>query len=192
MALRDILLYPHEVLATRAAPIAQVDDATRQLIEDMAQTMYHAPGIGLAAPQIGVLQRLTVIDVSPREEVEGEEDLFPEGRHLQVFVNPEIVRREGKIQWQEGCLSIPGVYEKVDRSAKIVVQALDGLGREFELEADGLLAVCIQHELDHLDGIVFFDRLSPLKRRMALKKYKRAIARAEEDAAEEAQAQRPR
>ena len=165
MALRDIILYPHDVLSTKAAPVGEVDDALRQLVDDMIETMYDAPGIGLAAPQIGILQRLTVIDISSEENPD----------KLYTFINPQIVHAEGRIVWEEGCLSIPGAYEKVERSNKIVVQALDRDGEEFELEADGLLAVAIQHEIDHLDGVVFLDHLSSLKRRMALKKYKKNL-----------------
>ncbi|MEM1348447.1 MAG: peptide deformylase [Myxococcota bacterium] len=167
MALRDIILYPHEVLTRRAAEVDVVGGATRELVADMVETMYDAPGIGLAAPQVGVLERITVIDVAPRE------DDGPGEPELHVFINPEIVHREGAITWEEGCLSIPGIYEKVHRAEKIVVQALDANGEEFELEADGLLSVCIQHEIDHLDGVVFLQHLSGLKRRMALKRYKK-------------------
>jgi peptide deformylase len=174
MAKREIVLYPDPVLAKRAAEVPVVDDAIKQLVDDMAETMYAAPGIGLAANQIGVLSRVVVMDVSPPEEE----------RELRVFINPVITAREGKITWEEGCLSIPGVYEKVERSGKLTVEALDRDGNPFTLEADGLLAVCIQHEIDHIDGVVFFDRISMLKRRMALKRYKRVLerrARGEED-----------
>ncbi|MEC9441781.1 MAG: peptide deformylase [Myxococcota bacterium] len=171
MALRDIILYPHDVLSTKAAPVGEVDDALRQLVDDMIETMYDAPGIGLAAPQIGILQRLTVIDISSEENPD----------KLYTFINPQIVHAEGRIVWEEGCLSIPGAYEKVERSNKIVVQALDRDGEEFELEADGLLAVAIQHEIDHLDGVVFLDHLSSLKRRMALKKYKKNLEAMEKE-----------
>ena len=166
MAIRDIILFPDDVLTTPAEPVGEVDERVRQLVDDMAQTMYDAPGIGLAAPQVGVLRRLTVIDTSPQEEDE---------RDLHVFIDPEIVRAEGRIVWEEGCLSIPGVYEKVERANKIVVQARDRAGEEFELEADGLLAVAIQHEVDHLDGVLFLEHLSGLKRRMALKKYRKNL-----------------
>lgn len=174
MAKREIVLYPDPVLAKRAEEVREVTDATRQLVDDMVETMYAAPGIGLAANQIGVLERVVVMDVAPAEEP----------RDLRVFINPVITKREGKITWEEGCLSIPGVYEKVDRSGKLTVQALDRDGKPFELEADGLLAVCIQHEIDHIDGVVFLDRISMLKRRMALKRYKRVLerrARGEDD-----------
>lgn len=176
MAIRPIVMYPHDVLATKASPVREVDAQVRQLVDDMIETMYDAPGVGLAAPQVGVLQRVAVIDVSARDE---------EGR-LFVFINPEIIHREGKILWEEGCLSIPGVYEKVERAEKVVVRALDEEGRPFEVEAEELFAVAIQHEIDHLDGVVFLDHLSHLKRRMALKRYKKQLQRMEEEAADEA------
>ena len=169
MALRDIILYPHDVLTAQAQPVLDVDEVIRELVDDMIATMYNAPGIGLAAPQVGVLQRLTVIDISSEESPD----------QLYTFINPQIVHAEGRIVWYEGCLSIPGVYEKVERSGKIVVQALDREGDEFELEAEGLLAVALQHEIDHLNGVVFLDHLSPLKRRMTLKKYRKHLEREE-------------
>lgn len=172
MSLRDIVLYPSDVLSTKAAAVDVVDDDVRQLIDDMVETMYDAPGIGLAAPQVNVLKRITVIDASGAEEPSD----------LKIFVNPQIVHREGKIIWEEGCLSIPGVYEKVHRANTVVVQALDRDGKEFELEATELLAVALQHEIDHLDGIVFFDRVSPLKRRMLTKKYKKILLNMEREA----------
>ena len=176
MALRDIILYPNDVLATEAAAVAQVDDEVRQLIDDMIQTMYHAPGIGLAAPQVDVLSRVTVIDIHA-----GADDASQE---LRVFVNPKIVWAKGHILWEEGCLSIPGIYEKVERADKVCVQALDRQGQEFELEASGLLSVALQHEIDHLDGVVFLSHLSPLKRRLALKRYKKHLAALEQERAE--------
>lgn len=175
MALLDIVLYPNDVLATKAKVVDEVNDDVRKLVDDMVQTMYDAPGIGLAAPQIGLLHRITVIDIS------GPEDQAD----LKVFINPEIVHREGKIVWEEGCLSIPGVYEKVNRAKKVIVQALDQHGQEFELEAEELLAVALQHEIDHLDGIVFLDHLSPLKRRMLMKKYRKHLERMALEAQEE-------
>lgn len=172
MAIRDIVFYPDEVLATRCDPVEEIDDSIRELVDDMVETMYDAPGIGLAAPQVGITKRITVIDVEAGTE---------ENNELRVFINPEIVEREGRILWEEGCLSIPGVYEKVSRSKRIVVRALNRDGEEFELEAEGLLAVCIQHEIDHLDGVVFLEHLSHLKRRLALKKYKKHLAKMAED-----------
>ncbi|MFU8802799.1 MAG: peptide deformylase [Bradymonadaceae bacterium] len=170
MAILDIVLYPSDILNVRCAPVDTVDGGIRQLVDDMAETMYDAPGIGLAAPQIGVDKRITVIDVAHRDE---EKDLH-------VFINPEIIDREGKILWEEGCLSIPGIYEKVQRSEKVVVRALDRDGNPFELEAEEILAVALQHEIDHLDGVLFLDHLSHLKRRLALKRYKKLLARAAE------------
>ena len=151
MALLPILRFPDPRLHTRAAPVAQVDDSIRQLVRDMAETMYEAPGIGLAATQVDVHKRVVVIDVS-----EDRSD-------LRVFINAEIVEKSGEHIGEEGCLSVPGIYETVCRAEHVRVRALDGEGKPFELEADGLLAVCIQHELDHLEGKVFVEYLSPLK-----------------------------
>ena len=132
--------------------MAKVDDRIRTLIRDMAETMYEAPGIGLAATQVNVHERVVVIDVSEDQS------------SLQAFINPEILERSGEQVGEEGCLSVPGVYDKVVRAERVKVRALNEKGESFELEADGLLAVCIQHELDHLLGKVFVDYLSPLKR----------------------------
>jgi peptide deformylase len=147
-----ILEYPDPRLRTRAEPVGHVDDALRQLADDLIETMYAAKGIGLAATQVDVHRRLIVIDVSPGHD------------HPQVFVNPEIIAREGQDTLQEGCLSLPGIYDKVQRSTKIRVRALGRNGKPFEQEAQGLEAVCIQHEMDHLEGKVFVDYLSELKR----------------------------
>ena len=151
MALRSILRYPDERLHTIAEPVAHVNDEIRRLIEDMAETMYAAPGIGLAATQIDVHQQVIVIDVSETRDL------------LLVLVNPEIVERRGVSELEEGCLSVPGIFDRVSRSAWIKVRALDRNGQPFEREADGLLSVCIQHEMDHLKGIVFVEYLSRLK-----------------------------
>ena len=151
MALLPILRYPDPRLHKRAAPVDAVDESIRRLVQDMAETMYEAPGIGLAATQVDVHKRVVVIDVS-----EDRSD-------LRVFINPEIVEKSGEHVGEEGCLSVPGIYEKVCRAERVKVKALDVDGKAFELEADGLLAVCIQHELDHLDGKVFVEYLSPLK-----------------------------
>ncbi len=164
-------MFPNDVLATKAEAVRTIDAEVRQLVDDMIETMYDAPGVGLAAPQVGVLKRVTVIDVSARDET----------GQLYVFINPEIVHREGKIMWEEGCLSLPGIYEKVARAAKVVVKALDEDGNPFEVEAEELFAVAIQHELDHLDGVMFLDRLSHLKRRLAIKRYKKLLLRADEE-----------
>lgn len=154
----DILQYPDPRLRVRAAPVTTVDANVRELIDNMAETMYQAPGIGLAAIQVGVAKRVVVIDISQ------------ERNDLKAFVNPEIVAQEGDAVMDEGCLSVPGVYEPVARAQKVRVRALDRDGNPFELEAEGLLAVCIQHEIDHLDGKVFVDYLSRLKQQRIRKK----------------------
>ncbi len=151
MALLPILRYPDPRLHTRAALVREVDDTVRKLIADMAETMYEAPGIGLAATQVDVHRRIVVIDVSEDKSA------------LLALINPEIISRSGEQICEEGCLSVPGIYDKVARAEKVRVQALNQLGERFELDAEGLLAVCIQHELDHLDGKVFVEYLSQLK-----------------------------
>lgn len=158
MAIREILHYPDPRLRIQALPVARVDQEIQTLIRDMAETMYKAPGIGLAATQINVAKRVVVIDISPNHN------------DLRVFVDPVIVHREGVYGIEEGCLSVPGIYEEVERAQKVRVQALDGNGTRFELEAEDLLAVCIQHEIDHLDGKVFVDYLSRLKQQRIRKK----------------------
>jgi len=151
MALLPILHYPDPRLHKVAAPVKQVDDKIRKIIKDMADTMYAAPGIGLAATQVDVHLRLIVIDISETRD------------QLQVFINPEIITAEGEAECEEGCLSVPGIFEKVTRAAKVTVSALDEQGHRRQFEADGLLAVCIQHEMDHLVGRVFVEKLSRLK-----------------------------
>lgn len=158
MALRKILHYPDPRLRRRAEPVGEVTDEIRTLVDDMAETMYDAPGIGLAAIQIGVAKRVVVIDLSEARD------------QLQVFVNPEVVSKEGEQIMEEGCLSVPGIFEPVTRAGFVRVRALDRDGRPFELEASGLLATCIQHEIDHLDGTVFVDYLSRLKQERIRKK----------------------
>jgi len=158
MAIRNILHYPDPRLRTHAKPVAEVDAEVRQLIDDMAETMYDAPGIGLAATQIDVHLRVVVIDISK------------ERNQLHVFVNPEILSTEGEETMEEGCLSVPGFYESVTRAEKISLKALGRDDQPFEMEVDGMLAVCIQHEVDHLIGKVFVDYLSRLKQRRIQKK----------------------
>ena len=148
----DILFYPDPLLRRTAAPVPEVDGEVATLVDRMFETMYEAPGIGLAATQVNVHRRIVVIDVS-------EENDSP-----LTLINPELLLAEGKGEMQEGCLSIPGVYENVSRAEAVRIAAIDREGRPFELEAEGLLAVCIQHEIDHLDGRLFVDYLSPLKR----------------------------
>lgn len=158
MALLDILIVPDPRLRRVARPVVEVDDAIRRLTDDMFDTMYDAPGIGLAATQVNVHKRVVVIDLS-----DDKSDAL-------VLINPEIVARDGESLRQEGCLSIPGVFEDISRAASVTVEALDRDGKPFTCSADGLLAACIQHEIDHLDGKVFLDYLSPLKRNRIVKK----------------------
>jgi len=162
MAKLPILEFPDPRLRTIAKPVDQVDAELSRLIDDMFETMYAAPGIGLAATQVDVHRRLLVLDVS-------EDQSRP-----MVFVNPEILSAEGHQVYQEGCLSVPGIYADVTRANSVRVRALDRHGAAFEIEADGLLAVCIQHEMDHLAGKVFVDYLSPLKREQVRKKLAKA------------------
>ena len=152
MALRTILKYPDTDLKNPAAPVREIDGVIDELARDMAETMYAAPGIGLAATQVDVHKRVIVIDISETRD------------QLRVFVNPELLLAEGEAECEEGCLSVPGYYDKVTRAANIRVRAQNERGESFELATDGLLAVCIQHEMDHLLGKVFVDYLSPLKR----------------------------
>jgi peptide deformylase len=158
MTVRTILHYPDQRLRCKANPVPEVTDDIRRLVDDMAETMYQAPGIGLAAIQVNEAWRIIVIDIS-------------ETRHsLQVFINPEILSREGEQEREEGCLSVPGIYEPVKRANRIRLRALDRDGKPVEFEAEGLLATCIQHEIDHLDGKVFVDYLSRLKQTRIRKK----------------------
>ncbi|MDH5631380.1 MAG: peptide deformylase [Gammaproteobacteria bacterium] len=158
MAIRTILHYPDPRLRTVAKPVTEFDNALRTLAQDMAETMYDAPGIGLAATQVDVHQRVVVIDITH------------EKNDLRVLINPEIVERRGEEEMEEGCLSVPGIYDTVTRADWVRVRARDVDGKEFEIETDGLLAVCIQHEIDHLDGKVFVDYLSRLKQQRIQKK----------------------
>ena len=151
MPLLKILHFPDPRLHKVAKPIAQVDDAIRQLAADMAETMYAAPGIGLAATQVDQHIRMLVVDISEDKN------------ELRTFINPEILTKAGETVYEEGCLSVPGIYDKVTRAEQIKVRALDLNGQSFEMEADGLLAICLQHEIDHLDGKVFVEYLSRLK-----------------------------
>ncbi len=164
MAILPIIQYPDERLHKVAKTIDQIDDATRKLVRDMAETMYAAPGVGLAATQVDKHIRLIVIDVSETHD------------DLKVLINPELLGSSGNNEHEEGCLSVPGIYEKVTRAERVTVRAQDEHGKTFTLEADGLLAVCIQHEMDHLRGKVFVEYLSQLKQsriRAKLKKHRR-------------------
>ncbi|AVG15638.1 MULTISPECIES: peptide deformylase [Chromobacteriaceae] len=151
MALLNILHYPDERLHTVAKPVEVFDAALQQQIDDMFETMYEAKGIGLAATQVDYHRRLVVMDISEERD------------ERRVFINPEIVAKDGETVYEEGCLSVPGIYDKVTRAEHVKVKALDRDGKPFELEAHGLLAICIQHEIDHLNGVVFVERLSQMK-----------------------------
>ncbi len=165
MALLPILEYPDPRLKTVAVPVTRFDDRLRRLVADMAETMYEAPGVGLAATQVDVHERLLVIDVSENKD------------QLRVFINPEIAwASDERVECEEGCLSVPGVYDAVTRPAKVRVKAQDERGDTFELDCEGLLAVCVQHEMDHLLGKVFVEYLSPLKQdRIKSKMRKRRV-----------------
>ena len=161
MALLPILQYPDSRLYTVATPVHRVDDEIRRLIKNMADTMYAAPGVGLAATQVDDHRRVIVIDISESRD------------QLHAFINPEIITRSGAAEREEGCLSVPGIFEKVPRAERITVHALDAAGQRFALDAEGLIAVCIQHEIDHLDGKVFVEYLSRLKQQRILAKLKK-------------------
>jgi len=163
MAVLPILRFPNPILKEKAKPVQKVDDSIRKLVQDMAETMYSAPGVGLAANQVGFPLRLAVIDVTPANEP----------KNLLVLINPEIVSAEGECTWDEGCLSVPDCNEEVKRNQKVVVRFLNLQGERVELAGEALLAVALQHEIDHLDGLLFFDRLSPLKRRLVKNKLRK-------------------
>jgi peptide deformylase len=163
--IRKILIYPDPELKKKSHPVTVINEKTRELVQDMLETMYDAPGVGLAAPQIGVHQRIAVIDVSGRDE---KPDVI-------VAINPVIVHSEGESYEEEGCLSVPHYAANVRRHAKVVVKALNLEGEEVAYNAEGLLAIALQHEIDHLDGILFIDHLSNLKREMFQKKYRRKL-----------------
>lgn len=158
MALLEILHFPDARLRLKAQPVAQVDDAIRQTVDNMFETMYEAPGIGLAATQVDIQQQIIVIDVSKDKN------------QPLCLINPQILAKTGEEEMEEGCLSVPGFYETVRRAEQITVRALDRDGTPFEMEADDLLAVCIQHEMDHLNGKLFVDYISPMKRQRIQKK----------------------
>jgi peptide deformylase len=166
MAIRTIRVYPDPVLRTKTAHVKKIDGSLDGLIQDMVETMHAAPGVGLAANQVGVSLQLAVIDLSSREDAE---DRHP----LLVFINPEIISQEGAAVEEEGCLSIPDFSEKVKRAAKVRVRAQDRTGKTFEIEAEGLLAKAFQHEIDHLNGLLFVDHLSPLKKSIFKRRYRK-------------------
>jgi peptide deformylase len=169
MALRDILVIPDKRLRQKSAVVKTVDKPLRKLVDDMFETMYAAPGIGLAAIQVGVPQRVVTMDLGKKDEP----------KQPQVFINPEVVWKSPEVAtYEEGCLSIPEYYEEVERPQKVRVKYMDIDGKPREIEADGLLATCLQHEIDHTNGVLFIDYISKLKRDMVMKKFKKAAKKA--------------
>jgi len=166
MAILPILTVPDPVLKQKSLPVEQVDDALRALMDDMLETMYDAPGIGLAAIQVGVAKRVIVMDLAPSEEP----------RQPRFFINPEILwKSEETAPYEEGCLSVPDIYDEVERPARVRLRYLNYQGEQVEEDAEGIYAVCIQHEMDHLEGVLFIDYLSRLKREQAVKKVKKLV-----------------
>lgn len=172
MSVREIKKYPDPVLKKKTARVERIDDSIQQLIDDMVETMYAAPGVGLAANQVGVSLQLAVIDLGEREEGEQRHPLI-------VIINPEIISQEGQITEEEGCLSVPDYSETVRRAKKVKVRALDRTGKPFEMEAEGLLAKAFQHEIDHLNGLLYIDRLSSLKKSFFKRRYKKVLEETE-------------
>ena len=164
MSVLEIKKYPDKILKKKTSSVDAIDDELQSLIDNMIETMYAAPGVGLAAPQVGVSKRLAVLDISSKDHQ------FP----LIVLINPVITMKEGTIEFEEGCLSLPEYTAKVERAENVLVNAVDRKGKPFELEAGGLLAIALQHEIDHLDGILLIDRISPIKREFFKKRYKKA------------------
>lgn len=166
MSLLEIVLYPDPILREKCEPVTEITDEIRALIDDMTQTMYDAPGIGLAASQVGSRHRVIIVDVGDDEET---------GRRSRLYqiINPEIIETAGSVESEEGCLSIPDIRESVKRSRSITVQGLDPDGKTIKIEAEGLLSICLQHEIDHLDGILFIDRISRLKRELVKSRLKK-------------------
>jgi peptide deformylase len=174
MALRPVLKFPDKRLRRQSRPITTVDDALRELAQDMCEVMYDEPGIGLAAPQVGVPIRLIVVDTDWNQEDGSREPL--------ILINPEIAEREGKITWTEGCLSVPDFEAEVERSKNVQLVAHDLEGEELVIDAEELRAVCFQHEIDHLDGILFIDHISRLKRNLYVSRRKKQLRREQEEA----------
>lgn len=163
MAVLEIRKYPDEILKKKAIPVAEIDKNIQKLIDDMIETMYKANGVGLAAPQVGISKKLIVVDTSAREE----------NNSLIVLINPEIINSEGEILSEEGCLSLPGFTTRLKRGEKILVKGFDRNGKKIEIYAEGLLARVLQHEIDHLDGMLIIDRISSLKRELFRRKYQK-------------------
>ena len=174
MALREVLQFPDARLKRKSEPITEITDAHRELASDMCDVMYDEPGIGLAAPQVGVAIRLIVVDTEWNDEGNDRDAL--------IVINPELVQPEGSLTWNEGCLSVPDYTADVDRAQRVTVFGTDLDGNPIEEHAEGLRAVCFQHEVDHLDGILFIDRISRLKRSLYVKKRKKQLAQEEDEA----------
>ena len=176
MAIRDIIILPDKRLRLKSEPIKRIDAGIRKLVEEMFETMYDAPGIGLAAIQVGIAKRVVTMDLSKKDDEKAP----------QVFINPEVTwTSEEKSTYEEGCLSIPEYYEEVERPTRVKVKYLDLDGKEHEIEADGLFATCLQHEIDHTNGVLFIDYISKLKRDYIVRKFTKAAKRAAEDAKSE-------
>lgn len=163
MAIREILKYPHPLLKKRSQEVDEIDGELKKLIQDMTETMYDAGGVGLAAPQVGISRRVIVVDVNP---IDPQHSLF-------VMINPEIVLEEGDVDHEEGCLSVPDCLEKVKRREKVQVRGISPEGREIEISGEGVLSFALQHEIDHLNGVLILDRVSPLKRDVYRRKVKK-------------------
>ncbi|MBI3179597.1 MAG: peptide deformylase [Deltaproteobacteria bacterium] len=186
MAVRKIRIWPDPALKEVAAPVHPIDDEVRRLVSDLFETMYQANGVGLAATQVAVTQRVLVIDLDPHGQAKNDAEVAADLKAMgfagpTAFINPEIVESEGEILWEEGCLSVPGVTEQVRRHERVVVRALDMQGQPFELNVNGLFAVAVQHEIDHLDGKVFVEYLSKLKRDVIKRKMERLKVEAIDD-----------
>jgi len=171
MAVLEVLKYPHPVLKKRCKSVQQVDEEVKRLIQDMKETMYHASGIGLAACQVGIPQRVIVMDVSP---VDPDHGFF-------AMINPEIICEEGEVDYEEGCLSVPDCAEKVKRKEKVRVKGISPEGEEVEVAGEGILSIALQHEIDHLNGVLILDRISRLKREIYRKKLKKEKQRGEKE-----------
>ena len=171
MAVLEILKYPHLLLKRRSEKVDQINGETRKLIQDMMETMYDSNGVGLAACQIGIPRRIIVLDVSP---IDPEQNLF-------AMINPEVISEEGEVDHEEGCLSVPDCFEKVKRSQRIQVKGISPDGEEIEVSGEGILAFALQHEIDHLNGILILDRMSRLKREIYRSKWKKEKRRGEKD-----------
>ena len=185
MALREIKIFPDPALREKAEPVTEFDEALRKLTEDMIETMYGHSGVGLAAPQIGVGQRVIIIDGGPEDDDEDEEG--EDRRRTLILVNPEIVEKDGEITWNEGCLSFPGIYEDIDRASRVVVNACDIDGVNVTVEGEGLLAVALQHEIDHLDGALIFDYMSYIRKKLIKRELKKKVEEMKKETEESTQ-----